>query len=128
MNRSAGVTAIAIVTLLGSALAVCVGVLTGVAAFMMPRSEPAPPAAPLFAVAIVVYILPGIWGLLSGIGLLRLKNWARISTIVFGALLILFGGFSVVMAIIMSRMSFPASQHIDPAQAASAMALMRGIM
>src|SRR5262252_7423540 len=114
MQRSAGVTALAIVALLGSALVICVGLLTGVAAFSIPRSQPALSAAPVFAVAIVVYVLPGIWGLLSGIGLLRLKNWARISTIAFGALLILLGGFSVAMTFLMSSMTLPSSEQVNP--------------
>ena len=99
MKRSAGVTVIAVVALLGSVLAMCFGVLTGVMAFVMPRPASAPglPPTAMLVMGGAIYFLPGVWGLLSGIGLIRLKNWARISTIVFGALLILLGGFSAVM-------------------------------
>jgi hypothetical protein len=128
MKRSAGVTTIAIVSLLGSALALCMGVLTGVMAFLIPRStSPAPPAAAL-AVAGAFYFLPGVWGLLSGIGLIRLKNWARISAIVFGVLLLLAGAFTAVMTAIMWKAGLPAGDQIDPVRAASVLAIVRGMM
>jgi hypothetical protein len=130
MKRSAGVTVTAIVSLLGSALAVCFGILTGVLPFVMSQTASEPPPTGLLVIAGAVYFLPGVWGLLSGIGLIRLKNWARISTIVFGALLILFGGFTAVMAAIMATMGLglPSSDQIEPATAARVMIFMRGFM
>ena|ERR1051325_8845658 len=46
------------------------------------------------------YALPAIWGIVSGIGLLQLKNWARISTIIFSVLLIVFGVFGMLSSMI----------------------------
>src|SRR5580765_202700 len=106
MKRSAGVTVIAVVSLLGSVLAMCFGVLSGAMAFLAPRRESGPPPTALLVIAGAVYFLPGVWGLVSGIGLIKLKNWARISTIVFGVLLILAGGFTAVMVAIMSTIGF----------------------
>jgi hypothetical protein len=128
MKRSAGVTVIAVVSLLGSVLALCLGVLTGVMAFVMPLPASPPPPPAMLAAAGAVYFLPGVWGLVSGVGLIRLKNWARISTIVFGVLMILGGGFTAVMMALMSTMGLgvPPSDQIDPATAARVMTMMRG--
>lgn len=132
MRRSAGVTAIAVVSLLGSVLVMCLGVSSAAAVFLVPRStsspsSPVPPAA-LLVVAGAFYFLPGVWGLVSGIGLIRLRNWARISTIVFGVLLILFGILTAVMMAIMFASGLPAGEQFDPAKAASVLAIMRGLL
>ena len=130
MKRSAGVTVVAVVSLLGSVLALCFGVLTGVMAFVMPRPASAPglPPTAMLVTAGVIYFLPGVWGLLSGIGLIRLKNWARISTIVFGSLLIMVGGFTGVMVVFLSTMGLTPPDQVNSATAASVMAVMRGMM
>jgi len=39
-------------------------------------------------------MIPGIWGLATGIGLLAVKRWARYSVIVFAALTIVFMGIT----------------------------------
>jgi hypothetical protein len=44
----------------------------------------------------VLYMAVGIWGIVSAIGLLRLRNWARICVAIFGGLL---AGFSLCVAI-----------------------------
>lgn len=102
MNRSTGVTVVAILAILGSvgmfgmaALSV-VGVLAGTA---NPPSNF--PGSPTFFRAILImvplmYRLLAALGLWSGIDLLRLKNWARISTIVFSILLIVASAFTAL--------------------------------
>jgi hypothetical protein len=104
-NRSAGVTVIAVLALLGSALMLALAVLVAIAMFVAPPSAvnpaPLPPmfykvlrvAAPLF------YALPAVWGIVTAVDLLRLRNWARISTIVFSVLLIVFGGFGMLTSV-----------------------------
>src|SRR5262249_60830903 len=49
----------------------------------------------------LMYLLLAIWGLASRIGLFRLRNWARNSTIVFSALFILMGGFGGLGALVL---------------------------
>lgn len=101
MNRSVGVTVIAIVVLIGSALMLGMGALTLVGA-LAGTAAPAPrdfPGSTVFFKAILlmvplIYILPAVWGIVTGIGLLQLKNWARISIIVFSILLLFFGLFT----------------------------------
>src|SRR5438874_12596450 len=95
-NRSAGVTVIAILVLLGSigtlgmSLLMCIGILVESASQTHEMPEL---IRTMFVLLSIVYGLMAIWGVFSGIGLIRLKNWARISVIVFSILLILLGGF-----------------------------------
>jgi hypothetical protein len=117
MNRSAGVTVIAVLSLIGSALtilmsifmAVLMVVVTSIAATQEQGDFPAPPAFAKIIIlfAALMWLLPAIWGIISSIGLFRLKNWARISTIVFSVLLILMGGFGLLMSLIMPGLSAP---------------------
>jgi hypothetical protein len=97
MRRSVGVTVIAILALIGSAGAIGMGALTFVGLL---AGGAAPPkgfsGSLIFFRAIMllvplIYILPGVWGIVTAVGLLQLKNWARISIIIFSVLMIAFG-------------------------------------
>ena len=104
MKRSVGVTVIAILTLLGSLFALLMGLLVAMVPFLGSKftGRPLPFDPRFFAammlVAALTYILPALWGIVTSIGLFRLKEWARISTIVFSVLLILMSSFGLVMA------------------------------
>jgi hypothetical protein len=56
----------------------------------------------------LVYILPAIWGIITSIGLFCLKNWARISIIVFSVILILMGA---LVGVIMLLVPLPAAPN-----------------
>src|ERR1700735_2080493 len=100
MKRSPGVTLIAILSLIGSAFTFVIGValLAVVALAPTSRSNPFFGSPVIFrvilALAGLVYLLPAVWGILTGIGLWRLRSWARISIIVFAVLLSVMGGFT----------------------------------
>lgn len=104
-NRSAGVTVIAILALLGSALMLALAALVAIAMFVAPPQGANPAQLPpmFFKVLRVgapfMYALPAVWGIVTAVDLLRLKNWARISIIVFSVLLIVFGGFEVLSSV-----------------------------
>src|SRR6266478_247921 len=101
MNRSVGVTLIAILALIGTVLALAMGVFAGLGMALALGSAETPKefqGSPIFFKAIMVmvpffYVLPAVWGIVTSIALLRLKNWARISIIVFAALLAVMGVF-----------------------------------
>jgi hypothetical protein len=108
MGRSVGVMVSAVLAMVGSLLAVAVGLLTAVALFMAP-SEPPPNSQlpPEFFKAMLVlvplfYILPGVWGIVTSIGLFQMKNWARISIIIFAGLLTVGGLFASLGALVMA--------------------------
>jgi hypothetical protein len=88
MKRSAGVTAAAVVAMLGSICVATLGLLGFYAIRLQPleghQSGP-PPAQPPFSLITVLTlgVSFGALGLATAIGLLRLQNWARISTLVF---------------------------------------------
>jgi hypothetical protein len=98
MNRSAGVTVIAVLAFVGSAIALAIAGLLASKALSPPENFAGSPV--LFRTVLVIvpftYALSGVWGIVSGVGLLQLKNWARISTIVFASLLTVFGTFSAL--------------------------------
>ncbi len=124
MTRSAGVTANAVVALVGSVLTLAMGALMLFGMVFALQSTPVEPPKdfPLPAVYLkafmmlmpLVYVLPAIWGICTGIGLLRLKNWARISIIVFGGLLAVFGLFGAFGALIMSLVTLPSTPDVNP--------------
>jgi hypothetical protein len=125
MTRSVGVTVNAIVALLGSVLTLAMAGLMFFGMIFALQSAPVDPPKdfPLPAVYLkafmllmpLVYALPAVWGICTGIGLLRLKNWARISIIVFAGLLATFGLFGAFTALMVSLVKLPSTQEMDPA-------------
>lgn len=118
-NRSAGVTAIAIFQFIGSALLLAMAAFMAFAMFV--TSTPPPNDAqlpPHFFTAMRVvlplfYALPAVWGIVTAVGLLQLKNWARISTIVISILLIVFGAFGMLTSMVFF-LKPPTGNGVDP--------------
>jgi hypothetical protein len=119
MNRSAGVTVIAVLAMIGSALTLGIAVLATIGLLAGAGQPPKDfPASPMFFRAIMLmvplfYALVAAWGITTGVGLLQLKNWARISTVVFSVLLILFGAFGALgsLAIFLAPPPSDLDQH-----------------
>jgi hypothetical protein len=113
VKRSIGVTVIAILALLGSVFTLLMGVLMAWVMFRLPETSQSPfPGSPIFFklmmfMAVLMYLLPAIWGICTSIGLFRLKNWARLSIIVFAVLLILMSGFGMLMSMVVPIPSPP---------------------
>lgn len=120
MKRSAGVTAISILSMIGSAIMLLLGALFVLVAILAPiPSAPESPYSPAFFKGIfwgiaIFHALLAAWGILTGIGLLRLKGWARISIIVFSVLLILQSAFGTLIALVIPFLPHP-NQAVDPA-------------
>jgi hypothetical protein len=119
MKRSAGVTAIAILSLIGSAFELLLGALFVLVALLAPiPSAPEIPYSPAYFKAMfwgiaIFHALLAAWGILTGIGLFRLKEWARISTIIFSVLLILQSSFGLLLALVMPILARQI-QAVDP--------------
>jgi hypothetical protein len=117
-NRSAGTTLVAILQIIGSALLL---VLAAFMAFAMIMASPPPndPRLPpmYFTVMRIVlplfYAVPAVWGIVTAVGLLQLKNWARISTFVISILLIVFGVFGVLTSTVFFFKP-PPTNGVDP--------------
>jgi hypothetical protein len=117
-NRSAGITVIAILQLIGSALLLALAALMAFAMIMATPSPNDPRLPPMFFTAMRVvlpffYAIPAVWGIVTAVGLLQLKNWARISTIVISILLIVFGAFGVLTAMVFF-LKPPPGNGVDP--------------
>lgn len=92
MNRSVGVTVSAVVVFIGSALTLLMGAGSVLALVVLHNMPPQPVFVRYSIIGVAtIEVAFAIWGILSGIGLLRLREWARISMVVFGVLLLLFG-------------------------------------
>jgi len=105
MKRSTGVTVSAILVFLGSGLTLIFGGLVSLALLLMRKTAPQPPLMRyILAFSIVVYLAFGVWGIASGIGLLRLRQWGRISVLVFSGILLF---FAVPTLIIVPFMPMP---------------------
>jgi len=94
MKRSASVTVVAVLSLLGSLLTLAMGLLMALALVITGKSNPAlkEPIALVGALIGIFFLIgPAIWGLATSIGLFNLKNWARLSILVFSVLLVLGG-------------------------------------
>jgi len=126
MKRLPGVVVSAVLLIFGSLLQVLGAAAMGFGAFLIPRLPvstsapvPAQPAwMPWFTLGFagVCLALAG-WGIITSVGLFRMRRWARVSALIIGGLLVFFGlpGFS--MMILMAMVSLPAPTGVDPAHA-----------
>jgi len=121
MKRSPGVTAAAIVAFLGSGLTILMGVLvvsvglTGMSRASVPAGQNFPPGF-LFAVMItesLVYFAFAGWGIASAVGLLNLKEWARVSVLVFGSLTLAMCGVLAAFVWLIQLPSTPGTPSVD---------------
>jgi uncharacterized membrane protein (DUF2068 family) len=98
---SPGIVAAAIVALIGSGFALLMGLLEiGMTFVRWPVSD-SEVSLPFLKYSFLLVALMafgfGAWGIASAVGLLRLREWARISTIVFSAIFLLFAIFPMLM-------------------------------
>jgi hypothetical protein len=118
-NRSAGITVIAVLALIGSALLLGLAGLMAIAMFVTPTPVPNNAQLPpmffkVFKVVVpLFYAAPAVWGIVTAIGLLQLKNWARISTIVFSVLMVVFGAFGMLTSMVFF-LKPPPGNGLDP--------------
>jgi hypothetical protein len=110
MKRSAGVTAAAVVALVGSGCICLLSVLSlsGLLALFrkgIPET-PLPQQGPISLVSsmgLAVFFEIGLaaWGILTALGLLRLKGWSRISILIFAGQLAVIAGFGGLIIMIL---------------------------
>ena len=117
-NRSAGTTVVAILQIIGSALLLLLAAFMAFAMIMAtpPANDPRLPPMYFTMMRIVLplfYAVPAVWGIVTAVGLLQLKNWARISTIVISILLIVFGVFGILTSMVFF-LKPPPTAGVDP--------------
>jgi hypothetical protein len=108
MPRSTGITVSAIVAIIGSAFALLCGAMMLLGSVFAPNSSHAADAPVNLGYVLIIEAFFafgfGAWGLASGIGLLKTKEWARISTLVYAAILVV---LSVPSALAMALIPLP---------------------
>lgn len=115
MNRPVGVVVAAVLMLVGSVLDLGMGALTWFSFRMMqslPEGQAQPGALPGFLIATTLTIFFGsaAWGLATGIGLLLMKRWARISAIVIASFLALFGALCLPLVLVVPMPQLPGAE------------------
>lgn len=113
-NKSGAITAAAVIALLGSLLTLLFALfgLLGLSAIQQSQAPPEmTPEQFRYAgfVGVGFIALVGVWGLATSIGLFRYRNWARISTLIWSALAVVFGGLALLFV---SAFKFPVAPDI----------------
>ena len=106
MERSTGITVTAVLAFVGGGFTVLLALGTALMAGLMSKSL-ASPALPrsFLLLAVVYYSGAAFWAIATGVGLLRLREWSRISQLIFSTLLVL-GAIGTVA--VMFFIHFPA--------------------
>jgi hypothetical protein len=117
MRRPAGVTIAAVAVFIGSGLKLLLGTLMILVFAVIPATDstPAFTRAAGLIMAIVMLGLAG-WGIATGMSLLQLREWARISMIVFGGLLLVLAVPGLLMMLVMP-LPIPPASALPPGEA-----------
>src|ERR1700743_263115 len=104
-QRSPAVMASGIIAILGS-LVTAIGILLGMTGLFLSSRFPSPmDAMPglrlMTAVIMGLFFLVTIWGAFSGVGLIRFRNWARISVLVWSGLTAPFTILTILFVVLM---------------------------
>ncbi len=111
-RRTGGMTVIAVLNIVVGGIEILAGLFPlrgalewGVDMFIVP--------AALVAFALLIFAT-GAVGIIGGIGMLRLRSWARRSSLVFGGLLILVSGGLLTLISAFTPSSCPSSRRSEP--------------
>lgn len=96
-------TAAAVIALVGSAGVLLFGsvlmfsaVVSGDPSFAVESVDASTTPLPVYVLMGVALLALSAWGIISAIGLLRLRNWARLSFVVFAAMLMAISSFAAL--------------------------------
>src|SRR5690348_1423314 len=116
MKRSGDVTAAAVVMFCGSALFLLMGAFTILTVLAAPTTNAAQGRQLQMAGAVMVIAMYGglaAWGIATGVGILKLQPWARISAIVMGVLAIA-GCVMAAASVFMMESVFKGDNQLPP--------------
>jgi uncharacterized membrane protein (DUF2068 family) len=81
---------------------------------------------PVFMYAIgVFFVALAAWGILTAVGLIRMRRWARYSILVIGGLLAFFGFIQLLATLLMTLVPLPVPVNVDASQAQTVHAITR---
>jgi hypothetical protein len=127
MKRSAAITVSAVLVFVGCGLALISSFLMTLGLALMPAQNAGLQISKyaVFSLAIFMVVLV-VWGIATGVNLLKLREWARISMIVFSALLLLIALPGLLFMLFMPFPIPPSTANPDITQ--DAITLMRPLM
>jgi uncharacterized membrane protein (DUF2068 family) len=135
MKRPLGVVLSAVLLLLGSLFQLLLALAMALSgAFLhnqlrsgrLPDTAAMPGWMPLFMYVLCAFFLAlAVWAIVTAVGLIRLRRWARYSVLVIGGCLAMIGLVSVLMTLVMMAVPLGAAYGVDPAQAHTAQAMTR---
>jgi len=124
MPRSAGITVSGVLVIICSALTIISGAALALGSAVVSNSGATAKIPGNFAYILVAEALVvlgfGVWGLASGVGLLKTKQWARISLLIYAAILVF---ISLPAAIFITVIPLPNAN--DPNLPSSFMPMLR---
>jgi hypothetical protein len=89
-------------------------------------TAPMPGWMPGFLYGICAFFVAlAVWGIVTAVGLIRLRRWARYSVLVIGGGLALIGLVSALMMLVVMAVPMPVAAGLDAAQAHAAQAMSR---
>jgi hypothetical protein len=113
-QRSAAVTASGVIAILGS-LVTAIGILIGIMGILLASRFPNPnpmdtvPGLRVITVAVLaIFFAITIWGAFTGAGLIRFRNWSRISVLVWSGIM---APFCILVIVFMAFMPMPPSPN-----------------
>ncbi|HKS81900.1 MAG TPA: hypothetical protein VJR23_10390 [Candidatus Acidoferrales bacterium] len=127
MRRSVGVTISAVIVFVGCGLVLLQALGTAFAAFALTSMQQEPSfLGPILIFEVIFLVGLAGWGIATGVGLIRLRNWARISMIVFSVLLVI---CTLVPALLFMFVPLPIPSNAkDPEMMARIMTMMRVVI
>jgi hypothetical protein len=127
-NRSASVTAAAVVAILGGALLLvgCSIAFLGMLLIKLPSASPElPPSVRTLGLATEGFMIClSLFGIATGIGLIYLRKWARISILIWAGFCAFFGVIGIPIVLLMPFSPTPNAANLP----AEGMGLFRGIL
>jgi uncharacterized membrane protein (DUF2068 family) len=140
MKRPFGLVFSAIILLIGSLFQFLMAGVMALSGAAMPKGTAtggfpgAPPTAPMPAwIPVYMYCLSvfviclGVWGIVTTIGLFRLRRWARYSILVIGGGLALIGTVSMLVTALLVFVPLPLPASADPSQAQTVQGMIKVI-
>lgn len=134
MNRRAGLIASAIVLILVSFLPLLLGIGTLAAsafiAHVPQTSQPVAQPGWIRSILIaegIVFVVAAFWGWITAVGLFRLRRWARISVLVIAGGQALFSLMFLLIAVLTSLISLPATANETAEQAATSHSIQHAV-
>jgi hypothetical protein len=75
----------------------------------------------------LIFLGIAVFGIFTGIGLIRLRNWARISILIFSGLTVFFGGTALLVLLAIPFPINPSGPPVDPGAVKAVVLLVYGI-